>query len=103
MALTKNVLNVAKKKKVMGSLFHLLFMKTEAVLYDDLWDAPIIYGNKRLVINAVVNEKFLLKLLQPTVKEITLHLYKKETEDGGMKLIGKALKGEPKNLTIPMH
>lgn len=103
MALVKRVLNPAKKSHVVGDTFHLLFLGgNDAVLYDMLWDEPIIYGNKTLVKDAVVNDKKLTKLLERNITKITVFVYRKQ-DDGQMKLMGQAIKGAPKDLTIPNY
>lgn len=102
MALIKRVLNPAKKKHIEGDTFHLLFLGLNAVLYDHLWDEPIIYGNKSLVKIAITDPKKLQTLLPEHVKEIHLYVYRIE-ENGSLKQIGTAIKGKPTNLTVPNY
>jgi len=100
--LQKTILNTEKKRKIVGDIFHLIFLGTEAVLYDSLLDSPIIYANKALVRNAVINPKKLTSLLPPNIKEITLFLYKINS-DGKIEHFGNPLKGKPIELIIPNH
>lgn len=99
MALVKRVLNPAKKRNVVGSTFYLYLLGIDAVLYDELMDEPIIYGNKMLVKDAIVNPKKLTTLIPKTVQHVTLFIYKKQ-DDGEMKKVGEALKGRPVDLKI---
>jgi hypothetical protein len=99
MALVKRVLNPAKKRNVRGSVFSLIIFGIDAVLYDELMDEPIIYGNKNLVKDAVLSPKKLTTLLPESVTNITLFVYKKQ-DDGEIKKIGEALHGKPTDLKI---
>lgn len=98
--LIKKVLNPSKKKNVKGNTFHLLFLGIDAVLYDTLWDEPIIYGNKGLVRVAITDPRKLTALLPLGVKEITLYVYKLQ-DNGEMKSVGSPIKGLPTELTVP--
>lgn len=100
--LTKRVLNPAKKKNVIGDIFHLIFLGTDAVLYDRLFDEPIIYGNKTLIRIAITDPKKLSFLLDKDVKEITLYCYKIQ-DNGEIKKMGSSIKGKPIDLTVPNY
>lgn len=100
--LIKRILNPAKKNEIFGNTFHLIFMGGEAVLYDSLWDAPIIYGPKAIVRNAITDDKKLAAHLPSTVKEITLFIYKIQS-DGEIKKKGEPVKGSPENITVPNY
>lgn len=102
MALVKRVINPSKKNNVVGSIFHLLFLGTEAVLYDSLWDEPIIYGNKTLVRIAITDPKKLTALLEEPTKEITLYVYLVQN-NGEMKRKGDPVKGKPTDLVVPNY
>lgn len=98
--LVKRVLNPAKKNHVEGNTFHLIVIGTDAVLYDSLWDEPIIYGNKNLVKIAVTDKNKLTTLIDKNIKEITLFVYK-PTSSGEIKKVGDPIKGKPTELKIP--
>jgi hypothetical protein len=98
--LVKKVLNPEKKKNIRGNTFHLLFLGIDAVLYDELWDEPIIYGNKGLVRVAITDPRKLSTLLPIGIKDITVYVYKIQ-ENGSLKLMGSPLKGKPTELTVP--
>jgi hypothetical protein len=100
--LVKRVLNPAKKNNVTGDTFHLVFLGTDAVLYDKLWDEAIIYGNKSLVRIAITDPKKLSTLLDSSVKEITVYVYKIQ-DTGELKKHGDPIKGLPTSLTIPNY
>lgn len=100
--LTKRVLNPPKKNHVTGDTFHLIFIGSDAVLYDGLWDEAIIYGNKALVRIAITDAKKLSSLLDPSVKEITLFVYKTQNS-GEIKRVGDVIKGIPTELKIPNY
>jgi hypothetical protein len=100
--LVKRVLNPAKKNNVVGDVFHLLFLGADAVLFDSLWDEPIIYGNKTLVRIAVTDPKKLTEYLEPGVKEITLFVYRLQ-ESGELKRMGDSVKGIPSELKVPNY
>ena len=70
--LVKNVINPEKKGRIEGRVFHVLFLGTEAVLFDDLWDSPIIYGNKNIV---KAKTKRIAELLPDTVTNVTIFYY----------------------------
>ena len=78
--LVKNVLNPEKKTRIEGTVFHVLFLGTDAVLYDDLWDEPIIYGNKNLVKSKT---KRLSEVLPKEVKRVMIFFYR--SQQGEMK------------------
>lgn len=100
--LIKRVFNPSKKNKVFGDTFHLIFLGTDAVLYDALWDEAIIYGNKNLVRVAITDSKKLTPLLEKSVEQITLFLYRVQT-NGELKRQGDPLKGKPTELVIPNY
>jgi hypothetical protein len=100
--LVKRVLNPTKKNKVIGNTFHLIFLGTEAVLFDSLWDEPIIYGNKNLVRIAISDPKKLVTLLDTNVKEIIVYLYRIQ-DTGELKKHGPPLKGKPTELIVPNY
>ena len=100
--LVKRVLNPAKKNNVTGDTFHLVFLGTDAVLYDKLWDEAIIYGNKALVRIAITDPKKLTTLLDSSVKEITVYVYKVQ-DTGELKKHGDPIRGVPTSLTIPNY
>ena len=70
--LVKNVINPEKKNHIQGTEFHVIFLGTEAVLYDELWDSPIIYGNKNVVKSKT---KRLSDILPPTIKNVIIFYY----------------------------
>ena len=100
--LVKRVLNPAKKNNVVGDIFHLIFMGQDAVLYDSLWDEPIIYGNKSLVRISITDEKKLATLLEASVEEITVYIYRIQ-ESGELKRVHDPIKGKPTDLTVPSY
>lgn len=100
--LVKRVLNPSKKNNVTGNTFHLIFLGSDAVLYDRLWDEPIIYGNKTLVRIAITDPKKLTPLLDKSVKEITLYCYRIQ-DSGEIKKTGDPVKGKPTELTVPNY
>lgn len=100
--LVKRVLNPAKKKNVTGDKFHLIFLGNDAVLFDSLWDEPIIFGNKNLVRTAITDPKKLMTLLDKNVKEITVFLYRVQ-DTGELKKQGDPLKGKPTELVVPNY
>lgn len=100
--LVKRVLNPSKKNHVFGDTFHLIFLGTDAVLYDSLWDEPIIYGNKNLVRIAITDPKKLVTLLDKNVKQIAVFLYRVQ-DTGELKRQGDPIKGIPTNLVIPNY
>jgi hypothetical protein len=100
--LVKRVLNPAKKNNIVGDTFHLIFLGTDAVLYDSLWDAPIIYGNKTLVRIVITDPKKLTPLLSTTVKTITLFCYQIQ-DSGELKKMGTPIRGIPSELNVPNY
>jgi len=100
--LVKRVLNPAKKNNIQGDTFHLIFLGTDAVLYDGLWDEAIIYGNKALVRIAITDPRKLTTLLDKSVKEITLYIYKIQ-DTGELKRYGDPIKGKPTEITVPNY
>lgn len=100
--LVKRVINPAKKNNVIGDVFHLIFLGTDAVLYDSLWDEPIIYGNKNLVRIAITDKKKLTALLENSVKEITVYVYH-TLETGELRRVHDPLKGLPTDLKVPNY
>lgn len=100
--LVKRVINPAKKNNVIGSIFHLLFLGSDAVLYDSLWDEPIIYGNKTLVRIAITDPKKLANYLKPGTKEITLFVYRLQ-DSGELKRMGDSVKGLPADIKVPNY
>jgi hypothetical protein len=70
--LVKNVINSNKKNHIQGTTFSVLFLGTDAVLYDELWDEAIIYGNKNVV---KIKTRNLSDLLPATVKTVTIFYY----------------------------
>lgn len=101
--LVKRVLNPSKKKRVHGSHFHLLFLGNEnAVLFDELWDEPIIYGQKNLVRIAITDAKKLASLLETNIENITLNIYKIQPT-GELKKVHPPLIGKPTDLKVPNY
>lgn len=100
--LVKRVLNPAKKNNIHGDHLYLLFLGTDAVLFDDLWDAPIIYGPKALVRNAINDDKKVPAYLPKTVTEITLCVYEIQN-NGELKRKGEPIKGKPTDITVPNY
>jgi hypothetical protein len=70
--LVKNVINPNKRNHIQGTTFSVLFLGIEAVLYDELWDEPIIYGNKNVV---KIKTRNLSDILPATVKNVTIFYY----------------------------
>jgi hypothetical protein len=70
--LVKNVLNKEKKDKIFGNTFHVFFLGLSCVLYDSLFDEPIIYGNKNIVKNKVKN---LNKILSKQIRNVKITYY----------------------------
>jgi hypothetical protein len=100
--LVKRVINPSKKKHVQGSIFHLLFLGTDAVLYDSLWDEPIIYGNKALARITITDPKKLTSLLEAGTTEITVYCYRVQ-DNGELRKMGDPIKGLPVDLRIPNY
>ena len=74
--LIKNVITTEKKGKIYGDTFHVFYLGVEAVLYDELFDTPIIYGNKNIVKNTLKNFK---KYLPSYIRNITIYYYQPST------------------------
>jgi hypothetical protein len=100
--IVKRVINPSKRNNIEGDIFHLLFLGTDAVLYDSLWDEPIIYGNKNLVRIAITNPKKLPSLLPNKTKEITLFVYR-VSQNGELKRMGDPIKGKSTDITVPNY
>jgi len=100
--LVKRVLNPSKKNNVQGDTFHMIFLGTDAVLFDSQWDEAIIFGNKNLVRVAITDPKKLVTLLDKNVKEITLFIYRIQ-DNGELKRQGDPIKGKPTELVIPNY
>lgn len=100
--LVKRILNPAKKNHIEGDTFHLIFLGADAVLYDALWDEPIIYGPKALVRNAIIDDKKLPAQLTKGLNEITLFVYRIQSS-GELKRVGEPIKGKPVDITVPNY
>jgi len=100
--LIKRILNPAKKNHIEGNTFHLIFIGSDAVLYDSLWDEPIIYGPKTLVRTAIADDKKLPAFLPKNLKEIVLFVYKIQ-DSGELKKMGEPIKGKPTEITVPNY
>lgn len=102
MSIVKRVINPSKKNNIIGNTFHLLFLGTDAVLYDSLWDEAIIYGNKTLVRIAITDPKKLAACLDRPDMEIALFVYKAQ-ENGELKRKGDVIKGKLTDIIVPNY
>ena len=98
----KRILNPSKKNHVEGNIFHLIFLGSDAVLYDSLWDEPIIYGPKTLVRTAITDNKKLPAYLPKELKSITLFVYRIQA-NGKIKRMGDPITGNPIDITVPNY
>ena len=52
----KNVLNIEKKGKIIGNVFHLFYSDiSKSILFDSDFSSCIIYGNKSIVMTQLKN------------------------------------------------
>lgn len=100
--LVKRIINPSKKQHIEGDTFHLIFLGADAVLYDSLWDEPIIYAPKTLVRLAITDDKKLPALLPKGIDQITLFVYEVQS-NGELKRKGDAIKGKPTEITVPNY
>ena len=96
------VMNPQKVNTIAGSVFHLLFLGVDAVLYDNMWDRPIISGNKNSVRIAITDPKKLSAHLDKHVSNITVYIYELQ-DNGELKRNGDPLKGKPTELNVPNY
>jgi hypothetical protein len=106
--LKERVLNPSKKDFIHGTMFNLVFLGKDAVLYDSDWGDPIIYASKGTVRGNFKNPKLFSALIDQNdgssylEKIITLYVYRMQG-NGEIKKIGTPLTGKAVDIKVPNY
>ena len=108
--LRERILNPSKRNNVHGTVFSLVFLGTDVVMFDSNWDEPVFYAPKGTAHLDFVNPKLFPSLKnQDDPKKatyanqiLTIFVYKKQAS-GEIRRQGAPLTGTIKEIKFPNY